>query len=132
MAIFVGCAPFQCLELPRMAHEVQKPHIAVKLDAKLLDDCIGEYEIAPDNMFGRSGTKVVISRKGDHLVWQAVSGDAIEGALNLYPESETNFFLKITGAQITFIKDDKGEATGIIHYMTGLPASEGKKVKGEK
>jgi hypothetical protein len=131
MAIFVGCAPFQCLELPRTAHEALKPHIAIKLDAKLLDACVGEYEIAPDNMFGRSGTKVTILRNGDHLVSQAVGGNAIEGDLDLYPESEINFFLKINGAQVTFVKNDQGEVTALIHHMAGLLDSEGKKLTSE-
>jgi pimeloyl-ACP methyl ester carboxylesterase len=132
MAIFVGCAPFQCLEPPRMAPQAPTPHTAIKLDAKLLDACIGEYEIAPDNVFG-TGTKVTIWRNGDHLVWQAFGGNALPGALDLYPESETNFFLKINGAQVTFIKNDKGEAVGIIHHMAwhGLPDSEGKKLRNE-
>jgi hypothetical protein len=132
MAIFLGCAPFQCLELPRMAPQAPKPQTAIKLDAKLLDACIGEYEIVPDNVFG-VGTKVTIRRNGDHLVWQAFGGNALPGALDLYPESETNFFLKINRAQVTFIKNDKGEAMGIIHHMAelGLPDSEGKKLKTE-
>ena len=128
MAIFVGCAPFQCLELPRTAPEAPK-HI-IKLDAKLLDAYIGKYEIA-DDVFGRSGTKVTISRNGDHLIWQAVGGMALPGALDLYPESETNFFLKINGAQVTFIKSDKGKMTALIHHMAGLPDSEGKKLINE-
>jgi len=126
--IFVGCAAFQCLEPPRTAPEVPKPHDIIKLDAKLLDACIGEYEIAPDNVFS-TGTKVTIRRNGDHLVWQAFGGDALPGALDLYPESETNFFLKINGAQVTFIKNDKGEVMAIIHHLAGLPDSEGKKLK---
>src|SRR5260221_10028998 len=102
----------------------------VKPDAKLLDVCVGEYEIAPDNVLG-NGTKVIMLRKADHLVWQALGGEALRGALELYPESETNFFLKINGAQVTFIKNDKGEVTAIIHHMAGLPDSEGKKPKNE-
>ncbi len=130
MAIFLGCAPFQCLELPRTSPQAATPHIAIKLDAKLLDACIGEYEIAPDNVF-LTGTKVTIWRNGDHLVWRAFGKSALPGALELYPESETNFFLKINGAQVTFIKTDKGEVMAIIHRMAGLPGSEGKKLKNE-
>ena len=47
------------------------------------------------------------------------------------PESETNFFVKINGAQVTFIKNDKGEAMAIIRHKAGLPDSEGKKLKTE-
>lgn len=136
MAIFLGCAPFQCLELPRTAPKTSTPHAAIKLDAKLLDTCVGEYEIVPDNGYG-TGAKVTIRRKGDHLVWQAfvpdlaARGNAWQSALDLYPESETNFFIKINGAQVTFIKNDKGEAMAIIRHKAGLPDSEGKKLKNE-
>jgi pimeloyl-ACP methyl ester carboxylesterase len=130
MAIFVGYAPFQCLEPPRTTPQAPTPRIAIKLDAKLLDACVGQYEIAPDNVF-LTGTKVTIRRDGDHLAWQAFGRTALRGALDLYPESETNFFLKINGAQVTFIKNDKGEAMAIIHHMAGLPDSEGKKLKRE-
>jgi hypothetical protein len=130
MAIFLGCAPFQCLELPRTAPPAPTPHIAIKLDAKFLDACIGEYEIAPDNLFG-IGTKVTIRRNGDHLAWQAFENHVSQRALDIYPESETNFFLKKYGAQVPFIKNDKGEVTAIIHHLAGLPDSEGKKPKNE-
>ena len=80
----------------------------------------------------RTTTKVTIRRNGDHLVWQAFGRNALPGALDLYPESETNFFLKINGAQVTFIKNDKGEVTAVIvHRGQGLPDSEGKKLKNE-
>jgi len=128
MAIFVGFVPFQCLELPRMASQAPASHRAIRLDAKLLDACIGEYEIAPDNAF-LTKTKVAIRRNGDHLIWQAFGEAALPGPLDLYPESETNFFLKINGAQVTFIKNDKGEVMAIVHRMAGLlPDSVGKKI----
>jgi len=131
MAIFVGFVPFQCLEQPRTSAAAPKPHAVIKLDAKFLDACIGEYEIAPDNVFIADGAKVTIRRNGDHLVWQGVGRNALPGALDVYPESETNFFVKINGAQLTFIKNDKGEVTAVIHHMAGLPDSEGKKLKNE-
>ncbi|HET6408691.1 MAG TPA: alpha/beta fold hydrolase [Chthoniobacteraceae bacterium] len=130
MAIVVGCAAFQCLELPRTSPEGSKQREIIKLDANLLDACMGDYEIAPDNVFG-AGTKVSIWRKGDHLVWQAFGGDALPGPLDLYPESETDFFLKINGAQVRFIKNDQGEVTALIHHMAGLPDSEGKKLNSK-
>jgi pimeloyl-ACP methyl ester carboxylesterase len=132
MAIFLGCAPFQCLELPLMPPQAAKPHTVIKLDAKLLDACVGEYEIPPDNMFG-SRTKVIIRRYDNHLIWEAFGGDAIPGALELNPVSETDFILKINGAEVTFIKNDQGEVVALIHRMPqlGLPESEGKKLKNE-
>ncbi len=130
MAIFLGCAPFQCLELPRTAPQAHTPHNIIKLDAKLLDACIGEYEMVPDNLFG-TRAKVTVRRNGDQLVWQAFRRNVLQRALDLYPESETNFFLKINGAQVTFIKNDKGEAMALIRHVEGLPDSEGKKLKNQ-
>ena len=80
MAIFLGCVPFQCLELPRTAPQAPTAHNIIKLDAELLDACVGKYEIAPDNVFG-IGTKVTIRRKGDHLVWQAFGRRVSQRAL---------------------------------------------------
>jgi hypothetical protein len=77
-----------------------------------------------------AGAKLTIRRNGDHLVWQTL-GIFLSRAFDLYPESETNFFLKINGAQVTFIKNDKGEVMAIIHHVAGLPESEGKKLKNE-
>jgi hypothetical protein len=64
MAIFLSCAPFQCWKPIRTAPPAATPHTAIKLDAKLLDACIGEYGIVPDNVFD-TGAKVTIRRKGE-------------------------------------------------------------------
>lgn len=134
MAIFLGCVPFQCLELPRTAPAARTPHVAIKLDEKLLDACVGEYEMAPDNVFG-TGTKVAIKRDGDHLVHQVVAGRASRRPMDLHPESETNFFHDGSFGQITFtfIKNDKGQAIAIIYHLAGLglPDSEGKLLRHE-
>ena len=37
----------------------------------------------------------------------------------IFPESETEFFLKIVDAQITFVKNDKGKVTGLILHQGG-------------
>jgi hypothetical protein len=129
MAIFLACAPFQCMELPRTAPPAPTPHIAIKLDTKLLDACVGEYEMVPDNLFG-SGAKVIIRRDGEHLVGQAFRRNVLQRAVALYPESETNFFLNKYDARVTFIKNEKGEVMAIIRHMAGLPDSKGKKVSG--
>ena len=63
------------------------------------------------------------------MVGQAWGKNAAQGVFEIYPESETNFFVKITGAQLTFIKNDKGEVTAVILHAAGQPDCEGKKVK---
>ena len=117
----------QTSEQPPKAPEPPKPRVAIKLDPKLLDACVGQYEFAPHAVFPPTGMKVRIWREGEQLVWQAWGKDAAEGAIDIYPESETNFFLPYNGAQLTFIKNDRGEVLGVIHHMTGLPDCEGQK-----
>ena len=102
---------------PPNALEPPKPRVAIKLDTKLLDVIVGHYEFAPN-------ATVTIWREGDQLV-----GNVGQGPFEIYPESETNFFLKINGAQLTFIKNDKGEVTAVIHHSYGFPDNEGKKLK---
>jgi serine-type D-Ala-D-Ala carboxypeptidase/endopeptidase len=114
-------------ETPK-ASEISKPRVIVKLDTKLYDALVGQYEFAPDATFP-TGIKLSIWRQGDQLGGRAIGKKGGGGDFDIYPESETNFFLKINGAQLTFIKDDKGEVTAVIHHIAGLPDSEGKKFK---
>jgi hypothetical protein len=114
-----------------MPPQAAKPHTVIKLDAKLLDACVGEYEIPPDNMFG-SRTKVIIRRYDNHLIWEAFGGDAIPGALELNPVSETDFILKINGAEVTFIKNDQGEVVALIHGMPQLGLPEERREEAQK
>jgi hypothetical protein len=125
MAIFVACLAVQGIGRVRTAPQASTPHIAIKLDEKLLDACVGEYEMAPDNVYG-TGAKVTVRRKEDHLVWRA-----FRGPMDLYPESETSFFIESNGAQVTFIKNDRGEVTALIRRKAGVPDSEGKKLNTE-
>ena len=115
---------------PPKAPEPPKPRAFIKLDTKFYDACVGQYEFAPGTAFP-TGIKLTIRRQGDQLVGQALGRNGGGGEFDMYLESETNFFLKINGAQLTFIKKDKGEVTAVIHHIAGLPDSEGKKLKNE-
>jgi hypothetical protein len=147
MAIIVGCAVFQWFELPRKAPEVPKPHIAIKLDAKLLDACVGDYEFPPDNYFSVTGLKLTISRQGDGLRGRTSMMGKKRAAFDILPESETNFFAVIplsdivrtpkilienSPLQFIFAGNDQGETTAVIlHLNQGVPDDEGKKLKNE-
>ncbi|HEY3856331.1 MAG TPA: hypothetical protein VGO67_18250 [Verrucomicrobiae bacterium] len=126
MALFVGCGLFQ-FNAPRSIPESTKAHHFIKLDAKLSDACVGWHEFALDNVF-RSPAEVKIWRQGDQMFEQATGRRVLLGAHEIFPESETNFFLMVNGAELIFIKNDKVEATGFVHHMDGLPDSEIKKV----
>jgi hypothetical protein len=76
----------------------------------------------------------LIPREGDHLLWQARGKNAFPGAFNIYLESETSFYFKMSGARLTFIKNTQGEVTTVsLHEGTCLPLpdSEGKKLKSK-
>jgi hypothetical protein len=73
--------------------------------------------------------KLTIRREEDQLVGQAWGKDVLQGAFDIYPESETNFFCPIDGAQLTFIKNDKGKVTAVNYHYPGSPSSVGKKLK---
>ncbi len=115
---------------PPQAPEPPKLRVATRLDTKLCDACVGQYEFAPDAGFP-TGIKLTIRRQGDQLVGQAWGRNILQGAFDVYPESEANFFLTIVGAQLTFIKNDKGEVTSVrlIHPEAGSPYHEGKRLK---
>jgi hypothetical protein len=112
---------------PPKTPEPPKPHVAIKLELKLLDDIVGQYDFAPNAVLPY-GAKMTIWREGE-LVRLAWGASAIQGAVNLYPQTETTFFVKSNGAELTFIKNDKGEVTGVKHHLAGFPDCEGKKVK---
>jgi hypothetical protein len=74
---------------------------------------------------------MAIWRESDQFACQIWSENAIRGAFDIYPESETNFFIKLNGAQLSFVKNDQREVTAVIHHSArfGVPDAEGKKVK---
>jgi D-alanyl-D-alanine-carboxypeptidase/D-alanyl-D-alanine-endopeptidase len=116
---------------PPKAYEPPKSRVAVKLDTKLLDACVGQYKFAPTAQFP-TGIEATIRREGDQLLWQARGRNVIPGPFNAYPESETNFFIRVHGPQLTFIKNDQGEVTALsLHDDAWLPDGVGKKLKNE-
>ena len=87
------------------------------LKPELLGRYTGEYELMP-------GFSIVITNEAGHLMGQATGQPKIE----LFAESETNFFLKVVDAQIMFDLDANGKVTALTMFQGGqkLP---GKKVK---
>ena len=112
---------------PPKVPDPPKPCVAITLDAKQLDACVGHYEFAPNTAYP-TGMKLIISREGDQLAGQASGENVLQGAFNIYPASETNFFITVDGAQLIFIKNEKGEVTTLIHRYSGNPGCEGKKL----
>jgi CubicO group peptidase (beta-lactamase class C family) len=107
--------------VPPKAPEPVKPPVVVSLDTNVLDACVGRYEVAPGAAFPK-GLKVTVWREGSQLLGRAQrpGGDRVLlGAFPLFPESETNFFEKITGAQFRFTRNEQGQVTALAHHYTG-------------
>jgi mono/diheme cytochrome c family protein len=69
-----------------------------KLDPKLLDTYVGEYQV-------RQGLNFTITREGDKLFALAPNF----GKNELYLDFEDRFTISLMGAQLTFIRNEKGE-----------------------
>jgi CubicO group peptidase (beta-lactamase class C family) len=123
-------------DAPAKAPEPLKPPVIVKLDTNRLDACVGRYEVAAGTVFP-VGMKLTVWREGEQLLAQArgAGQNFVPGAFPLFPESETNFLEKLTGAQLRFIKSEQGQVTALTHHPTGatlewFPDWEAKKVSG--
>jgi CubicO group peptidase (beta-lactamase class C family) len=85
-----------------------KEHKEVTIDPKILDNYVGGYELAPNLI-------LTVTREGDHLFTQATGQEKLE----VFPESDHDFFLKVIDAQITFETDSQGKATGLVLHQAG-------------
>lgn len=81
---------------------------AVKLDPGTYDAYVGQYELSPDFV-------ITVRREENGLSMQATGQPKIE----VFAESETKFFLTVVDAQITFVKNEKGEVTHLILHQNG-------------
>ncbi len=89
-------------------YEIPRERMAVKIDPKTLDAYVGQYELNPNLIF-------TMTREGDSLMAQITGQPKFE----LFPESENKFFLKVVDAQVTFVKDEKGQVTHLILHQGG-------------
>ncbi|MBK9103920.1 MAG: serine hydrolase [Saprospiraceae bacterium] len=88
----------------------------VKVDQALLQRYTGTYELVP-------GFNIEISRDGDQLYAQATGQPRFE----IYPKSDTEFYLKVVEAQIIFSADAEGMVSMALHQNGQV--MPGKKVK---
>ena len=89
---------------------------SVKVDPKVLDAYLGEYELP---MF-----TLVVTREGDKLFGQP-PGDSKE---ELVPISDTEFSVANVNAKIKFVKDATGKVTHMTVNLNGQDV-QGKKIK---
>lgn len=97
---------------PRVADKPAERAVA-KVDPALYDAYVGEYELGP-------GFVLTVTREGDRLMTQATGQAKVE----VFPSSETEFFLKVVDAQLTFVRGADGRVDQLILHQGGrdMPA----------
>jgi D-alanyl-D-alanine-carboxypeptidase/D-alanyl-D-alanine-endopeptidase len=94
-------------------YDAPKERKAISVDSKILEAYVGQYAFTPT-------IAITITRDGGKLYAQVPEQPKIE----LVAESETEFFVTEVDAQVTFVKDEKGEVTQLILHQNGqnMPA----------
>jgi hypothetical protein len=120
-AIFILALSFACnaQSAQSSANPAGAPGVRkeVKVAEKILKQYVGDYELQP-------GFVLSVTLEGTQLFTQATGQVKVE----VYPESETKFFLKVVEAQIEFGKDNTGKVTKLTLYQNGQ-VLDAKKIK---
>jgi D-alanyl-D-alanine carboxypeptidase len=90
---------------------------SIKLADSVLDQYIGNYELAPNFV-------LAVSRNGEKFVVQATG----QGPLEFFAENESKFFARDVDAQVKFNKDVSGKVNELILYQGGRE-TPGKRTK---
>jgi CubicO group peptidase (beta-lactamase class C family) len=100
-------------------YQPPKERKEIAVDPKLFDGYIGRYQLAPNFI-------LTVTREGDHLFTQATGQPKVE----IFPESDRDYFLKVVDAQITFETDSQGRANSLILHQNGMN-QQAKRIEGE-
>lgn len=82
---------------------------AVKVDPAIFDRYVGEYQLSP--VFS-----ITIERKDNRISAQATGQPQFE----IFPKSETRYFLKVVDAEIEFVVGADGKAESLILFQAGM------------
>jgi CubicO group peptidase (beta-lactamase class C family) len=91
-----------------LKHQAPAEHRAIKIDSKIYDAYVGKYELVPNFI-------VTITEEGGKLLGQATGHPQVE----LFPESENEFFVREFDAKIRFVKGNKGQVTHAVVSLNG-------------
>jgi len=85
-----------------------KQHVEIKVDPKLFDSYVGQYQMAPNVV-------LTMTREDTHFFTQLTGQPKFE----VFAEGERDYFLKVIDAQLTFEVDASGRATAIVLHQNG-------------
>jgi hypothetical protein len=87
-----------------MDYTAEKPKTLARVDPQVFDTYVGKYDLGNNRGYS-------ITREGNRYFGQGTNGFKRE----LFPATETRFFIPEVESQITFVKDDKGEVVELIY-----------------
>jgi hypothetical protein len=85
-----------------------KARVEVPVDPRQLAEYAGTYQLA--------GAALAVRVKDGHLEVQLTG----QPPLDAYPESDTEFFLKVVDAQLRFVRDAAGRVDAVILHQGGI------------
>jgi CubicO group peptidase (beta-lactamase class C family) len=83
-------------------------HTEISVSEEVLKQYVGVYEIQP-------GFALTITLENGHLMSQATGQQKFE----IFPESQTKFFLKVVDAQLEFFTNTEGKVDSLMLYQAG-------------
>ena len=89
-------------------YPIDKQREYVSVNSKLLESYVGRYAVTPQFV-------LTVTRKGDQLHVQAKG----QRALRVFPISETEWFLDIVDAQLTFKVNKDGKCNSLVLHQNG-------------
>src|SRR5207245_360751 len=89
-------------------YELPKERVEISMNPENFQDFAGKYQLAANFI-------LTFTRDGDRLMTQATG----QPQAQVFPESESKFFLKVVDAQITFVRDDTGRVSELILHQGG-------------
>ncbi|HEX6279550.1 MAG TPA: serine hydrolase [Pyrinomonadaceae bacterium] len=95
-------------------YELPKERKAIAVASTVLDQYAGEYQLLPSIV-------AAVTNEDGKLMFKIDGQPKFE----LFPESETDFFMKAVDAQVTFVKDEAGKVVRMLFKQgsgSGIPA----------
>lgn len=84
-------------------------HVVANVDPAVYTHYVGTYAVAPT-------FSLAVTIENNRLYAQATGQPRFE----LFPSSETEFFLKVVDAQVSFVRNDKGEVDTLVLHQNGM------------
>jgi serine-type D-Ala-D-Ala carboxypeptidase/endopeptidase len=107
-------------ELPLLRPQAPpKTRTEIAVDPQMLERYVGRYQLAPAAI-------ITMTREGGRLFTQLTGQPRFE----IFAETDTDFFLKVVDAQVTFETDGTGKAAALVLHQNGLD-QRAKRIDGE-